>query len=489
VKVLFVVNRQQDWPFEVPGSSVSTARAYLTDPRYSTAINPQVMNLCRADRYQGRGYYVSLLAEARGHRPLPDVKTIEDLQSGAHIEVLSGELDELVQTSLQHDTSDLFELDAYFGRDPAELHPALAQRLFALAPAPLLRAHFQRVDKRWRLKKLCAIGVSDTPGRHRAFLLAAATEYVTGCPRVRSATTESDAPVVAILRDPRERDRPSNDEALQKFVVAARSVGLRAELVGPDALERLPEYDGLFIRTTTNVGQYTYEFSRRAEALGLPVIDDPESILKCTNKVYLHELMTRHDVPTPKTLMVHRENLDQVVATLGLPCILKQPDSGFGLGVVKIQTEQQLHARARELLKRSELLIAQEWLPTEFDWRVCVLDRRPLFVCKYYMAPGHWQVIKRDPASRVEGATVALAVAEAPEIVVSTAVRGANLIGSGLYGVDLKEVGRHCYLIEVNDNPNIDAGNEDQVLKDALYREVMGAFARRISERGRVTAQ
>jgi glutathione synthase/RimK-type ligase-like ATP-grasp enzyme len=237
------------------------------------------------------------------------------------------------------------------------------------------------------------------------------------------------------------------------------------------------------------VGQYTYEFSRRAAALGMPVIDDPDSILKCTNKVYLHELMARHNVPTPKTLMVHRENLDEVIPALGLPCVLKEPDSGFGLGVVKIETAQQLIARARELLTRSELLIAQEWLPSEFDWRVCVLDRRPLFVCKYFMAPGHWQVIKRDPATRVEGQTLALSVAEAPEVVINTAVRAANLIGAGLYGVDLKEIGRHCYLIEVNDNPNIDAGNEDQVLGDALYREVMGVFARRIAERRRVTVQ
>ena len=489
MKVLFVVDRQQDWPFEIPGSSVATARTYLTDPRYSNGIDPQVVNLCRADRYQGRGYYASLLAEARGHRPLPDVKTIEDLQSDAHLALISAQIDELVQTSLQHDSSDLFELDAYFGHDPAELHPTLAQRLFTLAPAALLRAHFRRTHGRWQLNALSAIAVSDIPPQHRAFLLAAATEYVTGYRRPLSAAGERDVPAVGILRDEQETDRPSNDAALQKFVQAAPVVGLRAEIVGPEALERLPEFDGLFLRTTTNVGQYTYEFSRRAAALGMPVIDDPDSILKCTNKVYLNELMARHSIPTPKTLIVHRENLSQVVPALGLPCILKQPDSGFGLGVVKIETEQQLIARARELLTRSELLIAQEWLPTDFDWRVCVLDRRPLFVCKYFMAPGHWQVIKRDPATRVEGQTVALAVAEAPEIVVDTAVRAANLIGSGLYGVDLKEVGRHCYLIEVNDNPNIDAGNEDQVLGDALYREVMGVFARRIAERRRVTVQ
>jgi glutathione synthase/RimK-type ligase-like ATP-grasp enzyme len=80
--------------------------------------------------------------------------------------------------------------------------------------------------------------------------------------------------------------------------------------------------------------------------------------------------------------------------------------------------------------------------------------------------------------------TMAMAVGEAPQVVVDTAVNAARLIGDGLYGVDLKQVGDRCYVIEVNDNPNIDAGNEDGVLKDALYREVMGVFLRRIRERG-----
>ena len=128
-------------------------------------------------------------------------------------------------------------------------------------------------------------------------------------------------------------------------------------------------------------------------------------------------------------------------------------------------------------------------MPTDFDWRVTVFDRRPLFVCKYFMAPGHWQVIKRDPAARGEGRTQALAVGEAPEIVISTAVRAADLIGAGLYGVDLKQIGDKCYLIEVNDNPNIDAGNEDQVLGNALYREILGVFARRIAATRKVVTQ
>ena len=145
----------------------------------------------------------------------------------------------------------------------------------------------------------------------------------------------------------------------------------------------------------------------------------------------------------PKTLMVHRDNVDQIVPTLGLPCILKQPDSAFSLGVTKIESPRSAAATAsKSCFARSDLVIAQEWLPTEFDWRVGVFDRRPLFVCKYFMAPGHWQVIKRESGRKLEGSTVALSVGEAPEIVVETAVRAANLIGDGLYGVDLKQVGQ-----------------------------------------------
>jgi glutathione synthase/RimK-type ligase-like ATP-grasp enzyme len=77
-------------------------------------------------------------------------------------------------------------------------------------------------------------------------------------------------------------------------------------------------------------------------------------------------------------------------------------------------------------------------------------------------------------------------VAEAPEEGVKIALKAANLIGDGLYGVDIKQVGNRCYVIEVNDNPNVDAGNEDGVLKDALYREIMGSFVRRIEARKRV---
>jgi glutathione synthase/RimK-type ligase-like ATP-grasp enzyme len=480
---VFVIDHRQEW-FDIPDATVLSARDYLGQPDSSRDASVRVLNLCRTGRYQGRGYYVSLLAEARGQRPLPDVKTVEDLKSEAYVRTLAAELEPLVHETLHHDESDRFELQVYLGKDPARRHEALAQKLYASARAPLLRAVFGRVEGRWRLEDVQAIGIADVPAQDRAFLLETAKAFASDTPAVKSKRTATERPRLAILWDRDEPHKPSNEEALQRLVRTAPLVGLEAELIGPDAMERLPEFDALFNRASPEVNGYVYEFVRRAESLGMPVVDDPESILRCLNKVYMYELMKRHRIDQPRTLVVHRANVDQVVPTLGLPCVLKLPDSGFGLDVIKIESEGQLQQQAERFFQVSELIVAQEWLPTGFDWRVGVYDRRPLFVAKYFMAPGHWKVNQVAEGQKlIEGKTEAMTIGEAPGQVIDVAVRAANLIGRGLYGVDLKQVEDRIYLIEVNCNPNIDAGNEDQVLGEALYREVLGVFARRIAER------
>src|SRR3546814_7545253 len=103
------------------------------------------------------------------------------------------------------------------------------------------------------------------------------------------------------------------------------------------------------------------------------------------------------------------------------------------------------------------------------------------------MSRGHWQIYKHQGDGTVkEGRWRTMAVADAPAEVVETATRAAALIGDGLYGIDLKQSERGVFVIEVNDNPNIDHEVEDQVLKGALYETVLRDFIRRIERsRGR----
>jgi len=493
MSTLLVVEHPEDWPLSLPdgaeggdgavaGVTVVPAREYLTGPAYATGRH-RVFNLCRSYRYQSLGYYVSLLAEARGHRPLPSAGTIQDLKSRTLVRLVSEDLERLIQRSLAPLASDTFTLSIYFSRNVAKRYTRLSLALFNLFPAPLLRAQFVRRDGSWQLSGLRPIAAKDIPPEHQGFVVQAAFEHFAhprGSTRRRIAWRYD----LAILVDPQEKEPPSDPRALQRFERAARALGVRTQQITRDDFGRLAEFDALFVRTTTRVDDYTYRFSSRAAAEGLVVIDDPQSILRCTNKVYLAELLTRARVPVPKSVVVHRENLRDAARELGFPCILKLPDSSFSQGVVRVENREDFEGRARKFLEDSELLIAQEFLPTGFDWRVGVLAGEALYACKYHMARAHWQIIKRDRRGQARSGRVeALPCREVPPVVLDTALAAARLVGDGLYGVDLKEVDGRAFVIEVNDNPSLDAGYEDRVEGEALYRRLVETFVQRIEAR------
>ena len=287
------------------------------------------------------------------------------------------------------------------------------------------------------------------------------------------------------MHDPDEKQNaPSNELALKRFIKAAKEQDVYAELITKDDYGRLLEFDALFIRETTFVNHHTYRFARRAAKEGMVVIDDPVSILRCTNKVYLAEMLARHKIEIPRSIVVHRDNLRRIVEELGFPCVLKKPDSAFSQGVVKIASEEDLKTRFADYSGDSELLIAQEFLPTTFDWRIGILDQKPLYACRYFMAPGHWQIVKQERDGRGRyGKTETLPVELAPRKAVKLALKAANLIGDGLYGVDVKESNGNFYIIEVNDNPNIDSDSEDAILKEDLYNRIMEVFVRRMEQK------
>jgi glutathione synthase/RimK-type ligase-like ATP-grasp enzyme len=480
---VIVVDNPKDFQLDVPNVQVMSARTYLSDVGVAARKRLKVFNLCKSYRYQSVGYYVSLLAEARGHRPLPSVATIQDMKLQTLIRLTSEELDELIQKTLATVPGSEAELHIYFGRSVYSMYDKLALQLFNLFQAPFLRADFVKRDDTWELQAIGPIATSDIPAHEIPHVVGFCREHFSG--RARRTSTKEKTPryELAILYDAKEKMSPSDEKAIKRIIRAAEDVDLGVEVVTKDDYARIGEFDALLIRETTAVHHHTYRFARRAAAEGLVVIDDPQSILRCTNKVYLAELLQRAQIPIPKTLVVHDDNTHLVQKTLGLPCVLKQPDSSFSQGVVRIDTAEKLTTAIEDYLEKSELIIAQEYIPTEFDWRVGVLDKKPLFICKYFMARRHWQIVKSDSGDVNFGRVQCVPVEEAPPELVRVAVAAANLIGDGLYGVDVKQLGDKFVVIEINDNPNIDAGYEDSVLKDNLYTRLIDVFVRRLEAR------
>mgnify|MGYP003403914311 CR=1 FL=1 len=62
------------------------------------------------------------------------------------------------------------------------------------------------------------------------------------------------------------------------------------------------------------------------------------------------------------------------------------------------------------------------------------------------------------------------------------AVRAARPIGGGFYGVDVKQTDSGFVVMEVNDNPNVGHGIEDQVGKYEIWTRVLKWFIERFEQ-------
>lgn len=476
---LIVVDQIRDWDPSWKNYPVISAEDYVNSDEYTSA-GYRVINLCRHDHKLSLGYYTSLLAEARGHRAIPTAKTLQALTKKRLYEAELSELKTTVQRSLSRIIQEDFALSVYLGQNLAAAHSKLSTLLFNLLPCPLFKVQFSYNDDGWEIGSMKLLGLSQVPKAHLFKVKEAIDAFLS-----RRWRTTEDKPStgydLAILHNPEEAQAPSDAKALKSFLKAGESVGLNVELITKSDFPRLLEFDALFIRETTSLNDHTYRFATKAEREGMVVIDHPDSIRRCCNKVFLHELLRKNRIPTPRTEFLSSRKVERVAAEFGYPIILKIPDSAFSLGVFKVENEDEFRTKVAMLLKESDLVLAQEFLPTEFDWRIGVLDRKPLFACRYFMSKDHWQIYNHDKkGADFEGDAETLPVEIVPAQVISLALKVSNLIGDGLYGVDMKQRGDDLFVIEVNDNPNIDTGVEDAVLKQNLYEVVMRSFLSRI---------
>jgi glutathione synthase/RimK-type ligase-like ATP-grasp enzyme len=484
---LLLVEQESDWRAGFPRLPVVTARDYLAGGELAAKRDLRVINLCRGYRYLSIGYYCSLLAEARGHKAIPAVRTIQELSSRELYSLDTEELDALAQRLLGRRKSaalapTAYELTICFGQCDVPSLETLARRIFETFRSPILKVELKRQGT-WRIGAIKAMPLASVSEGEEGPFFAALEGYLSQRWR-RTRARLAYRYDLAILHDPTEELPPSDKKALASFVRAGKALGVNAELIQRKDYSKLAEYDALFIRETTRIGHHTFRFAKKADSEGMVVIDDPDSILRCTNKVYLAELLAAHRVPRPKTLVLRRESLMDVESAIGYPVVLKIPEGSFSRGVFKAEDRAELTRIAARLFKESDLILAQEFLYTSFDWRIGVLGRKPLYACKYLMSQDHWQIVKHESDGRhTEGGFETIPVESAPQAVVRMALRAADLIGDGLYGVDLKETQSGPVVIEVNDNPSLDSGVEDKVLGDELYRRVIAELVGRLDRR------
>lgn len=485
---LIVVEHPDDWKAYYPSDTVISVQDYLSDDARYKHPNTYVINLCRSYKYLTNGYYCSLLAEARKHKVIPSVRSINDLSNKSLYSLDIDNLNQVLEKSFsrREQDSNSLGIKLFFGIPSLAELDNLGRQVFELFPCPVLSLNLKKRDN-WMIESIRPVALNSLSEQEED-LFAAALETFNNTVWRKPRSPKKMRYDIAMLVDPNEKLPPSNPAALKKFVSIGKQMGINVEMITKKDYARIAEYDALFIRETTAINNHTYRFAKRAEKEGMVVLDDAESILRCTNKIFLADLLNTNGVATPKTLIISRdrqeEDLQQAIEALGYPMVIKIPDGSFSRGIVKVEDEAALRQALAELLKQSALVLAQAYTFTDYDWRIGMLNRKPIFSCQYFMTRGHWQIYKHSNSGRViSGNFKTLAVHETPKKVLDVATRAANLIGDGLYGVDVKQSGKEAMVIEVNDNPNIDAGVETVYLKDELYRIILQEFVRRLERK------
>ncbi len=480
---IIIVENQNDWRTEFGGSTVVTAREYINEKQYVNNKLARVINLCRDYNYLSLGYYSSLLAEARGHKVIPSVKTMLDLGNRTLYQYGMSFLDDFTRNELSElPPAEDIHLYIFFGYSSNQHLKKLAAKIFEEFRCPMIKVklHYR---KRWKIKSIRPQFIHSMRAEQRELFIHALNLYTKQrwmTPRVKSAPRYD----LAILHNPEEIPPPSDARALEKFVRVGKSMGMNVELIQKKDFASLYEFDALFIRETTGIDHHTFRFAKKAEREGMIVIDDPVSIFRCTNKVYLAELLKTHKINTPKTVIFDYNNIELTEQSIDYPIVLKIPDGSFSRGVHKVNNRKELETICEQLLKESDIILAQQYIYTEYDWRIGILNNRPIYACQYFMSKKHWQIVKYGNNGKFkDGVHKTFPIEDVPEKIVKTALKATELIGNGFYGVDLKEHKGEIYVIEVNDNPNIDYGVEDEFLKDELYRIILNEFIRRLNQK------
>jgi len=298
--------------------NVITFDTYLRDYPKHNEPKTRIINLCDTQQYLSKGYYCSLLAQARQHQVLPSVKTINALRN------------EQGAASFQA----LVSQTVFFGLTATESVQKIAKKAFQQYAAPILV-----FDDNGLIKQGSIAALNDEQFNEFVSQLNSFTESVW---RINDKKRRYRWDM-AILVDHNEKVPPSDKEAIAKFIKAAAKHGIYAQALTLDEITSIAHFDALFIRQTTAIDHPTYRLASKAQSLGLVVIDDAESILRCCNKVYLHDAFNYQKVPSLKTHVVADSSTATITtleASFSYPLVLKMPEGSFSKGVFKVTNRE-----------------------------------------------------------------------------------------------------------------------------------------------------
>jgi hypothetical protein len=270
MKKIIVVREPKEWNLGVKGLEV-VSKDYLTDPRFATTEE-------RARLQPGAQLQLpepGLLREPAGRSPRPegDPECQDDPRPevAQHREGAFARPGGRDPTKPGEKNKHEFIFSIYFGRNVNRKYDRLAHELYKVFQAPLMRARFVKTEaEKWELRSIKAIPYNDIPEEHLPYVKTQIRGGVLRQEALRQGTGGPSQYDLAILVNPEDKAAPEQQTRDRQIPAGAEQMGFAVDIIGPNDIDRIAEYDALLIRENTHVNDHTYRFARKAQSEGWP---------------------------------------------------------------------------------------------------------------------------------------------------------------------------------------------------------------------------
>ncbi len=219
-----------------------------------------------------------------------------------------------------------------------------------------------------------------------------------------------------------------------------------------DRMHPLRDYDVVIPRIGASVTEYGLAVVNQFDMMGIPVVNNSQPIARARDKLRSLQLLTRHDVDIPRTVIARNPGQIQRAIKMvgGVPVILKLIRGTQGVGVMLVDKEEQVESIIETVWILGQDILIQEFVKESEgkDIRALVVGDRVVAAMRREARIGEF----RANIHRGAGAAP-LTLAPAYEW---AAVMASRVMALQVAGVDLLESRTGPKVMEINSSPGFE---------------------------------
>ena len=208
--------------------------------------------------------------------------------------------------------------------------------------------------------------------------------------------------------------------------------------------------DVVLLRAGAGTSDFTLSMAKEFAFAGVTVINEPKAIENARNKLLTSQILSRNNIPTPKTLLIQFPvNPDFIESEIGFPCVVKYSTGSKGNHVYLCKDKDELLTTTALMSNKNhkKMVLIQEYIGSKFgeDLRVIVIGGKVVGIMKRKSVNGDFRAnISKGGQGEKYPATD-----EIQEI----SIKASNLLGLQIAGIDLLFDGDNFRVCEANACP------------------------------------